>query len=146
MEEPVNLVSVYMMDEMEAYGQLYAMLSKRPSVANISHKKMPSFAQHREYVKSRPYQVWYLLSDVPRNWVGHVYLTERKEIGVQILQAYQKKGYATSAVRQIMTHNTGPFYANINPRNRASIAFFRKLGFHIISSTYKLEGQEGAQL
>jgi RimJ/RimL family protein N-acetyltransferase len=150
MEEPVKLVSIYSLSNMlEVHGQLYAMLAKRPPIANISHKEMPTFEQHCKYVEGMPYAEWDLIGEPVGPvlaWVGQIYLTRRNEIGIQILKPYQQRGYATSAVRQLMSKRPGPYYANTNPRNRASIVLFKKMGFQIIQSTYKLDAQAGAQL
>lgn len=142
----VTLVDVYSMQFDEAAGVLYSMLAQRAKAANISHKKMPSFLQHCEFVRRRPYRAWWLVSDGQPPWVGQAYLTQRYEIGIQILDEHQRRGYATSALRLAMSGYTGPFYANINPHNRKSIAFFRKHGFEIIQSTYKLDASAEAQL
>jgi RimJ/RimL family protein N-acetyltransferase len=147
MEEPVKFVSVYSYpNQAEICGQLYAMLAMRPKIANISHKEMPTFDEHCGFVASMPYAEWDIVVDKDANWVGQIYLTKHREIGIQILKLYQQKGYATSAVRQLMSKRPGPYYANTNPRNRASIVLFKKMGFQIIQSTYKLDAQPGAQL
>jgi RimJ/RimL family protein N-acetyltransferase len=122
----------------EHIGVLYGMLARRPAVMNISHKEMPSFLEHKRFVESDPYAVWCLIKIASHQWAGQVYLTMRDEIGVQILPEFQRTGLATWAVKRIMENHKGPLLANVNPNNRKSIAFFRKLGFEIIQSTYKL--------
>ena len=40
---------------------LYKLLKERDSKENISHKEMPSYKEHIKFVKSRPYQKWYII-------------------------------------------------------------------------------------
>lgn len=110
---------------------LYDILSLRTPEQSISHKAMPSFEEHYQFVISRPYAAWYLIeSEGPRVWpVGACYLTRQREIGIGIYPKHQGRGYASAAIRELMTLHRGRFLANINPANEASIALFRKLGF-----------------
>ena len=52
---------------------LYELLAERDPVANISHREMPTFDQHRKFVDSRPYKAWYLIhSDNASQLVPHI--------------------------------------------------------------------------
>ena len=43
----------------EQIKSLYELLARRTH--NISHKEMPTFEQHCDFVKSDPYRVWFLI-------------------------------------------------------------------------------------
>lgn len=126
-------------------GELWDLLEERPKVARISHKRMPSYAKHAQFIKDRPYLAWYLVratyfDEGPRQTtVGSIYITSRHEVGLSIFQRYQRKGYGREAVRLLRERHPGPLLANINPRNEASIAFWKSLGFELRQVTYAAE-------
>ena len=116
---------------------LYELLAERDPVANISHREMPSFEQHRKFVESSPYKAWYIVS-VGEDPVGATYLTERNEIGISILRSHQRLGYSAAAVGLLMEmHPSDQFLANIAPDNARSIAMFKNLGFNLIQLTFE---------
>ena len=43
------------------YEFLYDLLKERDPKSNISHKKMPTFLQHKKFIKSGPYSKWYIV-------------------------------------------------------------------------------------
>lgn len=115
---------------------LYKLLAERTPAQSISHKGMPSHGEHKRFVKSRPYKAWYLIFD-DEDVVGSTYITHANELGIFIFRHQQGKGYAQQAVLELMSRYEGPFYANINPSNLASKAFFAELGFKFLQETYK---------
>ena len=118
---------------------LYDLLNERHPSANISHKKMPSFSQHVTFVLSKPYSKWYVIEESTNN-VGSVYLSKNDEIGIFIKTDFHGKGIATCAMNQLMKKNPRSRYlANVNPKNKKSIDFFKKNGFKLIQHTYELE-------
>lgn len=114
---------------------LYVLLGERSIKQSISHKKMPSFDEHIKFIRSRPYPYWYLIK-VRKKYVGAIYLTDRREIGIGIFNDCRRNGYAETAIRKLMKLHPGKFLANINPKNRASIYLFKKVGFNRIQATY----------
>ena len=111
---------------------LYELLKERDPVVNISHREMPSFEKHREFVDSLPYKCWYIIhaDDDP---IGSVYLTHQNEIGIFILKARQGHDYGKQAICLLMNMHPGMrFLANINPHNSRSINVFEGLGFNLI--------------
>jgi len=132
----------------DAVHFLYQLLSERRPEANISHKAMPSFTEHEAFVKSKPYDGWWLIVQAtPRsakeifyNPVGACYITHMGEIGIQISEGHQRKGYARTALNALIAIHPGPrLLANISPSNPASAALFRSFGFDLIQHTYSLE-------
>lgn len=137
----VDLVDVY--DPMpvsdEALLFLYDLLQNRPEYANISHRRMPTFSEHRMFVGSRPYDAWYLIRSDGKT-VGAIYLTGRSEIGIGLRAAFRGKGYGTEAIRRLMAlHARGEYFANVAPSNERSMRFFERMGFHHIQNTYRME-------
>lgn len=114
---------------------LYNLLSQRTPEQSISHTAMPTFAEHTKFVRSHPYSYWYVIK-VDRAFVGAIYLTVDQEIGLGILREHQRRGYGREAVLTLMEMYPGPFLANINPNNDASIAFWKALGFTLKQVTY----------
>lgn len=118
---------------------LYELLKERDPRANISHKRMPSFNQHVKFVLSKPYSKWYVIIESGKE-VGSVYLTKNNEIGIFIKKDMQDRGFGFKALSLLMKMNPKERYlANVNPKNKKSIQFFKNNGFKLIQHTYELE-------
>lgn len=107
----------------------YELLREREPHQNISHKTLPTWEEHCNFIRSHPYKAWYLFMTPVGEPAGCVYLSRQREIGIGVLKRHQGQGYGTRAVETIMELHPGKFGANINPANKASIAMFQKLGF-----------------
>lgn len=124
----MTLIDVYT-DLARAIPMLYKLLAEREPHQSISHKRMPTYREHEDFVCSVPYAEWYMVMDGDTA-VGAVYLTKAREIGIGIFKAYQGNKFATQAIGEVMRrHGPGKFFANINPKNQASVALFNSLGF-----------------
>jgi RimJ/RimL family protein N-acetyltransferase len=118
---------------------LYELLKERDPRANISHKKMPSFKQHVKFVLSKPYSKWYVIVESEKE-AGSVYLTKNNEIGIFIKKNMQNRGIGFKALRLLVKMNPRIRYlANVSPKNKKSIQFFKNNGFKLIQHTYALE-------
>ena len=107
---------------------LYRLLAERTPEESISHKEMPSLDDHRTFVRSNPYQCWYLI-------------TKERAIGISIFVAHRRLGYGRAAVRMLMEKWPGRFYANINPDNDKSQELFQSMGFTLLQLTFVKERQ-----
>ena len=117
---------------------LYNLLDERKPVTYISHKKMPTYEEHVNFVKSSPYSKWYII-EVDGERAGSIYLTKQNEIGIFLNENLQEKGIGSNALNVLIGKNPDLRYlANINPENKKSIKFFKKLGFTLIQYTYEL--------
>ena len=117
---------------------LYNLLDERKPVTYISHKKMPTYEEHVNFVKSSPYSKWYII-EVDGKRAGTIYLTKQNEIGIFLNEGLQEKGIGSNALNVLIGKNPDLRYlANINPENKKSIKFFKKLGFTLIQYTYEL--------
>ena len=115
---------------------LFELLKQREGIVNISHKSLPAWEDHVDYIKNHSYQSWDIIW-VDETRIGNIYLTEKNEIGIFIDKRFQSKGYGSIAIEKFMKKNGKKRYlANINPTNYKSIQFFGKHGFLHIQNTY----------
>ena len=132
-----QLVSVY--HSKNPAKLLYQLLRERSRNMNITHSKMPTWEQHVAFIKSKPYKVWYLIQTTDGKDIGGIYLSKSNEVGLFILKKYQHLGYGTQALWLLMSKYPKEcrFFANVNPKNKRSILFFKKAGFKHIQNTYE---------
>ena len=118
---------------------LYQHLKERDPITRISHKKMPTFSEHKKFVMSNPYNKWYIIIKKNRK-IGSVYLTEINEIGLFLKKEFQNSGLGQRSLELVMELNPRTRYlANVSPKNKRSIKFFKKNGFKLIQHTHELE-------
>ena len=132
-------------------GFLWALLGERRPEENISHTQMPSLREHIAFFDSLPYRHWYIIEAADGTWVGQANLTKRNEVGIQIMGAHRRKGFARQALKRLLgIHRPlapnpadlpAMYVANINPENEASIALFQSLGATLLQVTYQLPGE-----
>ena len=124
----------------DALKVLWQLLEERPPEANISHGgHLPEWTDHRAHVETHDHMGWYLImaDGVP---VGAVYITKKGEIGIGILKAHQRKGYATAGIRAVMAkHPREEYLANVAPGNQISANLFWGLGGDIIQVTFRIK-------
>ena len=125
----MQLISVYRENVPRAHELLFELLQEREPHQNISHRRMPTWQEHCDFIRSVPYEAWYWFTSPAGFPAGCVYLSKQREIGVGVLKAHRGQGLASQAIRELMRLHPGRFLANIAPGNEASIALFRKLGF-----------------
>ena len=115
---------------------LFDLLKQREGIVNISHKSLPTWEKHVEFIKNNTYQSWDIIW-VDNIRIGNIYLTDRDEIGIFLDKESQSNGYGSIAINEFMKKNGKKRYlANINPTNYKSIQFFGKHGFIHIQNTY----------
>ncbi len=126
------LLDVYEDDTM--YGHylkfLYGLLGQRKHFQNISYKEMPLYEHHVQFVTSKPYLHWYIIS-INSKYIGNVYISKMNEIGIFFLEDYTHLGYGSQVIEMLFKihSNVQVFKANISPLNSDSIAFFANRGF-----------------
>ena len=117
---------------------LYNLLNERDSKANISHKKMPTYSEHIKFVNSKPYNKWYIIKFKNKK-IGSIYLTNQNEIGIFIKKDIQGKNLGRQALSLMIDKNPRKRYlANVNPKNKKSLEFFKNNGFTMIQYTFEL--------
>jgi len=116
---------------------LFDLLQQRRSDANISHKKMPTYDEHIEFVNSNPYSKWYII-EIDNEKVGSIYLTKQNEIGVHIFQKFEEiKTYQNVVKEFISKYPENQFLINISPKNKLYIDFTEELGFKLVRYTFE---------
>ena len=115
---------------------LYGLLKEREGIVNISHKELPPFSEHEQFVKSSPYPYWDIIL-LNNERIGNIYLTDRDELGIFISKDFQNQGIGSIVLQKFMKKvGKKRYLANVNPTNYKSIQFFGKHGFTHIQNTY----------
>ena len=118
---------------------LYQLLKERGSKVNISHKKMPSYAQHRKFVLSKPYKKWYVIV-CDNSKIGSIYLTDINEIGLHLKKEHNKDFIKKKVLSKLYKIDSKKrYFVNLNPKNKKSIKFFKSQGFSLIQHTYEYQ-------
>ena len=116
---------------------LFDLLNERDHRVSISHKKMPTYNQHTKFIKSKPYSKWYIILKSKQK-IGSIYLSKNDEVGIFISKKFQGKNIGNHALNELMKKNTRKrFLANVNPKNKKSITFFKNNGFKLIQYTFE---------
>lgn len=116
---------------------LFQLLEERDPRTNISHKNMPSYNEHIHFLKSKPYTKWYIIMKSKKK-VGSIYLSKNDEIGIFISKKYQGSNVGKHALSQLIDKNPRKRYlANVNPKNKRSIRFFKNNDFKLIQNTFE---------
>ena len=118
---------------------LYELLKNKDPSTNISHKKMPSYDEHVEFVMSKPYTNWYIIEYDKKN-VGAIYLSKQDEIGISINNDYEYDQIAETALKLLMKLNPRKRYlANVSPKDKNSQKFLLKNGFTGLEYVYEMK-------
>ncbi len=72
----------------------------------------------------------YLIKEKNNNIIGFILITTRNEIGYHVLRHYQRRGFASNAIKEIMKIEKRKYYwALIDFDNEKSIRLVQSLGF-----------------
>ena len=123
----------------DAVEVLWDLLLERPDYANISHDGKPDRNRHVSFVLAHPYREWCLIM-AENQWVGAIYITHQNELGIGILKAHQRKGYARQAIELMMLrHPRDHYLANVAPSNHPSHKLWESFPDHaIVQLTYRI--------
>ena len=116
---------------------LFDLLKERDPRVNISHRKMPTYSQHAKFIKSKPYSKWYIILKSKQK-IGSIYLSKNDEIGIFLSKKFQGKNVGSFALNELIKKNPRKrFLANVNPKNKKSISFFKNNNFKLIQYTFE---------
>ena len=132
-QSPISLKSVTNSD----VKFLFDLLKERDPRVNISHRKMPTYSQHTKFIKLKPYSKWYIILKSKQK-IGSIYLSKNDEIGIFLSKKFQGKNVGNFALNELMKKNPRKrFLANVNPKNKKSISFFKNNNFKLIQYTFE---------
>jgi RimJ/RimL family protein N-acetyltransferase len=98
---------------------------------------MPAYSQHTKFVSSNPYFRWYIVENDGEK-AGSIYLSKNNEIGIFLKKSFRGNKMGKQAIELLIEkHPKSRYLANINPKNKKSIKFFKKCGFNLIQYTYE---------
>ena len=118
---------------------LYELLKERKPSTNISHRKMPTFNQHLNFVLSKPYSKWYIIFNQNKK-IGSIYISKQDEIGLHIKNLKWQKQIAVITIKLLKQKNPRDRYlVNINPKNKKMLNFYENNGFKLIQHTFELD-------
>ena len=121
------------------FSFLYKLLKDRDPKENISHKEMPSYKEHIKFVKSKPYQKWYVI-EKNRKKIGSIYFSKQNEIGVHFLSKMSNESIRQTAIQEIIKKNPGEkYFINVSPKNNDQINFLKKNGFSLAQYTFEYD-------
>jgi len=123
---------------------LFDLLTTRKHV--ISHKVMPNFAAHQDFVRSNPYVVWYLVF-MQDDCLGSYYINHDNTLGIhiidgqlaaclgQILQFTKDNHQPLPAIKSV---RGASFAINVAPSNQEFMGLLDNYGLEILQMTYSL--------
>lgn len=118
---------------------LYELLKERKPSTNISHRKMPTFNEHLNFVLSKPYSKWYIIFNKNKK-IGSIYISKQDEIGLHIKNLKWQKQIAEITIKLLKQKNPRDRYlVNINPKNKKMLNFYENNGFKLIQHTFELD-------
>ena len=114
---------------------LYDMLKERDPTINVTHKKLPSFNKHLEFIKSKPYDAWYII-EIESKQVGHIYIDNKNRIGWFIKREFKGFGFVIPAFEELkILHKRKNYLGKVNPNNFEAQNLLTKLKF-VLKNTY----------
>jgi len=107
---------------------------------SISHKIMPSFEEHIDFVRNNPYRSWWLVYDATDNssLLGSVYINEDNSVGLNLdlTKLNFSASFFTEKLKKyilprpaVMSKVYGDFYYNVSPKNLDLMAWFKGSDF-----------------
>tara|TARA_X000000950_G_scaffold289404_1_gene412959 strand:+ start:24606 stop:25463 length:858 start_codon:yes stop_codon:yes gene_type:complete len=121
---------------------LYDLLKKRKY--KISHKLMPSYKNHKKFIKSQPYVHWYIVRE--KEAIGTFYIKNDNSIGLNLIKIKEEwieqiKNYIIKnfkPYKQIPSKIPPYFYINSSIKNTKMIKTFKMLNIEPIQITHKI--------
>lgn len=115
---------------------LYELLKTREY--SISHKEIPSFEEHSNFVQNHPYHKWFIIEN-QSNLIGSLYIHKDNSIGLDILNQFEelipdllslleKRYKPLPYIKSVRSKN---FFLNVSPKNK-------RLHDLLISSGYEI--------
>ena len=121
---------------------LYKLLKSREFF--ISHKEMPSFEEHTNFVKNHPYYKWFIIENLS-NLIGSLYIHKDNSIGLDMLNEFEifipnvllfleKRYKPLPYIKSVRSKN---FFLNISPQNKRIQDLLISSGYEISQVSYE---------
>ena len=121
---------------------LYMLLKVREY--SISHKEMPSFEEHSNFVQNHPYYKWFIIK-IDSNLIGAIYIHKDNSIGLNILNQFEKlipdilsfleKRYKPLPyIKSVRSKN---FFLNLSPQNKRMHDLLISSGYEISQISFE---------
>ena len=111
------------------------MLKERDSTVNVTPQKLPLFSEHLEFLKSKPYDAWYII-EIESKQVGHIYIDNENRIGWFIKREFKGFGFVIPAFEELkILHKRKNYLGKVNPNNFEAQNLLTKLKF-VLKNTY----------
>ena len=123
---------------------LYDLLKSREFF--ISHNKVPSYIEHKNFVINNPYKAWFIIKDGEEP-IGSVYLKNDNSIGINVQHQdidliswclnFIKGNYRPE--KSVKTIIPDYFYINVPFENKKLKSNLNKLQFKAIQTSFRIE-------
>jgi hypothetical protein len=123
--------------------ELYELLKKR--VFTISHKRLPSYDEHKKFVLSHPYRSWYLIKS-DESFLGSIYLLKDNTVGLflvddnfeDIEESIKWLLLNHKPLKPIKSVRAASFHINISPTHEILNSILKKIGAEPLQISYDL--------
>ncbi|CAN1499359.1 hypothetical protein MCEZE4_00450 [Burkholderiaceae bacterium] len=130
--------------EKDQVSELYELLRKKKYP--ISHKVLPTFREHSQFVANNPYRAWYLIG-LNKTYIGAVYILKNNCIGLSLtLQTQAILAECLSFIlkkykplKEIKSFRAPHFHINISANDKKFASQLKKLGAIEMQTTYNIE-------
>ena len=131
---------------LEQIEDLYIQLKER--LYSISHKTLPSFNQHKNFVINNPYRAWFMINGASGS-IGNVYVQSDNSIGLNCKDDININ--QIKAVLLMITNKLAPLHAsasvryggyflNVSTENTILQKKLLELGLIEVQRTYVIDG------
>lgn len=120
--EHIDFIDINLDERVDHVEFLYELLKQRKF--SISHKKLPSFSQHKKFVRNNPYALWKIIK-IKDKLIGSVYLNQDNSIGLHILNEFKQEAIHVikkieknfTPLNEVRSLRSGYFSFNISPND-----------------------------
>jgi len=122
---------------------LYSLLKKRTH--SISHKRLPTFEEHKNFVEGNPYRCWYIVKDSTET-LGSFYIKRDNSIGLNLIKpevfivekilSYIRKNFEPNPEEPSIIPSY--YYINVATKNKKLIKILEALGEKKMQVSFKL--------
>lgn len=120
---------------------LYELLKQKKH--KISHKSLPTYAEHVNFVVAHPYRIWYLIK-VNGKYIGSIYAYKNNGIGVSInstsekylrpsIETFLAKNKPLKPIKSVRSSEFGVYAA---PTDKYLIFILKQMGAKFSQVTY----------